>query len=852
MSDHRGNNFSSRSPHNTRNANNTSYARSNRYSSLDEEDDEYESQSRYSSSQQRAAGTASNGNNVNGNNSQNSNLINVPWDLYELKRRPRYGTFCTVLSTIGSVITFARNLCFNILFILLLIVLFCGYSAFQSFKENGFMLDGKTPIDDGSLPQAEVLYFDLDGNISELPFASSQLSNLQRQLELSLYGRKSHELISIEKALHLVATDPQIKKVVISVDGMGPMSLSMAERLGHAMDQAKGPAKNREVVVTGMNISQAAYALAAHANKVILDPLGSIDLKGIAMSSLYFKDFLDRFEITPYIFRAGHFKSAVEPFMLNNMSPDVRKAYQAIAFKSWDIYQKSIQKNRTLKSTNLLPDAAVYANWLTQFKGDLAHMQLAQGLVDEVKPADDYMIDLSQEVNVDADFPYLPAIITYQDYLARYHMHSEKQKSINNALAARGSSHAAAITTANATVAATSATALTASAVDATTAVASKAVSETLGAASSASSVDATGLTSSVSATGLTSSVSTASTVPVATIASVTNALRADDPVTSSDSSDATSSKNPVVRFPKAMFKRNNSKNGTRGNEVKVIYGIGEITDYSDNPQAFTYDNIAPLIEDAQNDAQVGAVVLYLNSPGGSVTASEKIRRAFELFQTSGKPLIVSMNGTAASGAYWIASQADNIFATESTITGSIGVFGLGFGVHKLLNHYGAYQDGVVTNDLALSAVAKEMPVAQQRMLSLSVEHTYRQFIELVSRNRGLKVNEYEIFGEGQIFLADEARTIGLVDEIGDIHEAIDFAAKRAGIRKELLQVTHVAPDANRELGGLEGLFFGLATAYLPEQVTYTLLELKKQSQLFAAPDNKSIMAISPVSEPLL
>ena len=131
------------------------------------------------------------------------------------------------------------------------------------------------------------------------------------------------------------------------------------------------------------------------------------------MTSLYFKDMLEKAQITPYIFRAGHFKSAVEPFMLNAMSPDVRREYQAIAFKSWDIYKKSIgaRSKIAVKSREILPEANIYAQWIRRYGGDRAQLQLAQGLVDEIMPLNLYYEELSEQVNADYDRPYRLSLI---------------------------------------------------------------------------------------------------------------------------------------------------------------------------------------------------------------------------------------------------------------------------------------------------------------------------------------------------------------------------------------------------------------------------------------------------------
>ena len=792
-------------------------------------------------------------------NGPSAAMVNVPWDLYELRRRPRHGALCNLLLGIGSVITFIRNLVFNLIFLLLIFFFFGAYTLVQSIQESGLFFGSDSGISEisASALQAEVLYFDLNGAISEIPFGSSQLSSLQRQLEFSLYGRQSHEIVAIENALKLVADDSSIKKVVISLEGMGPLTLSMAERIGKAMDIAKGKDNAREVVVLGLNISQTAYALAAHADKIIVDSLGGVNMRGIALSSLYFKDLLERFEITPYIFRAGHFKSAVEPFMLNGMSADVRREYQAIAFKSWDIYQRSVIKERMIKTPTLLPAATTYVQWLEQFKGDLPEMQKVQGLVDEVKSADQYLMELSREVNVDAEAPYRPAIITYQDYLLRHHFKTTGNNRVGSLSQIEVPTQTAALQSLESAQLTHAAKTLTSALL--TAATVSSDGSDNKGNTFLGSTLVET-LTAGTSYLAAVISDATAKATHTANTSTTHFKVAQENPATNQSEpalqqgGDVASARSSSSSTSNSGSTRTTGRLKVLGNKVAVIYGVGEITDISDNVNAFTYDNVAPLIEEAQNDESVGAVVLYLNSPGGSVIASEKIRRALELYQSSGKPLIVSMNGTAASGAYWIASQADTIFATPSTITGSIGVFGIGFGAHRLLNRYGAYQDGVVTNDLALTAIADEMPATQQRMLSLSVENTYRNFIELVARNRGLKVNEYEIFAEGQIFLADDAQSIGLVDELGDLQDAIKYAATAAQIKDGDLHVQHYAPGESNMGTGLEQILFGLSAKFLPDELTYSLMEVREQSKFLKAVaaqgQNPSLMAISPLTEP--
>lgn len=781
--------------------------------------------------------------------------IQVPWDKYELKKRSDHGPVCNVMLTIGSWITFARNFVFNIIFLLLMFFVFGGYMAVQSLKENGISFSSTTADQINAIAdKAEVLYFDLNGPISEMPFSSSQIDVLQRELESALYGKMSHELVAIEKALELSANDSTIKKVIISVDGMNPVSLSVAERIGSAMELAKAKDKraegsdfSREVVVVGTAISQSAYAIAAHADKIVMDSLGEVDLRGISMTSLYFKDLLEKAQITPYIFRAGHFKSAVEPFMLNAMSPDVRSEYQAIAFKSWDIYKKSIgaRSKIAVKSREILPEANVYAQWIRRYGGDRAQLQLAQGLVDEIKPLNLYYEELSEQVNADYDRPYRPAIITYQDYLMRHHALTSGKKA--GALSQIEVRPAAIISSMKSIMANSTSVSPLSSA--AATLSKSTDVASAASAITSAASANTVGAATSVADAGSAAKLQANGYNYTANGTDRSYDRGAEDNRTSLQFSDIEA----ISEAKRQIERRLKEGKKPSSNTVAVIYGIGEITDYPERPSDFAYDNIAPQIEEAMMNDNIAAVVLYLNSPGGSVIASEKIRRSLEALQKyTVKPIIVSMNGTAASGAYWIGSQAEKIFATQSTITGSIGVFGLSFGAHRLLNKYGAYQDGVATNELAQAPIAKEMPYSQQMMYNLAVEKTYKDFVELVAKNRGLKANTYEIFAEGQIFLAEEAQTLGLVDEVGNLSDAIAYAAKQAGIDPNRLRVRHMSPASQNELGGFESLLFGLSNAYLPPEFTEAMLMLRQNSKMLKKDGSNNLMAISPITDPKL
>lgn len=704
---------------------------------------------------------------------------------YEIVRKTQHGPACRFILGIGAVITFARNVVFNFIFVLLMGFLFFGYLGLSSFKESfDNWASGNLQQYTKLAPDAQVLCLDLTGTISEMPFGSTGLDQLQREIEYSLYGRQSHELLAIEKALQLVHYDPLIKKVLIKIDGMGNLSLSMTERIGQAMEfaKAKGTIHPHEVVVVGTVFSQTAYALAAHADKVVLDPLGEIDFKGLTLSSLFFKDLLEKANVTPYVFRAGHFKSAVEPFILNGMSYDVKKEYEAVAYKSWSLYKDIVLTRDKIKNKDVLPDAQTYVSWLERFNGDRAKLQQAEGFVDAVMPLESYYQELAQEVAADGDDPHRPAMITYQDYLLRYYVNTQGEGTVGS-----------------------------------------------LG------------------------------SIPTPQIAESGNnrSYRINVEQLTQQLSPAQTPEEANTKL-QDFYKQTLGMLPQSGKRIEVIYGLGEIVDYTEKATDFTPDNIVPLLDRARLDDDVLGVVLYINSPGGSVTASEKIRRAVEEFQSSKKPIYVSMNGTAASGAYWISCQADKLFATPTTITGSIGVFGLSFGAHKLLNKYGAYQDGVSTNELAQPALGKELPESQQALLNMNVEKTYKNFITLVAANRKLDVMAYPRYAEGQIFLAEDAKNIGLIDDVGSLNDTIENMQKALLADSKLklkdkVAVEHVSPTSLVELGGIESLLFGLSAKYLPEQITEALIEVKQQSRLLKGPhQDQAVLAISPLGEPKL
>ncbi len=243
--------------------------------------------------------------------------------------------------------------------------------------------------------------------------------------------------------------------------------------------------------------------------------------------------------------------------------------------------------------------------------------------------------------------------------------------------------------------------------------------------------------------------------------------------------------------------------------QIAVIVGQGTIVDGREAVGVMGGDAYAQLLRQVRNDEAVKAVVLRLDSPGGSAWASELIRRELELTRAAGKPVIVSMSSVAASGAYWIASAADEIWASPATLTGSIGVFGIFPEIAQPLKELGIHVDGVATSSLA-AALDPRRPLSAEaaQTLQLGVDHAYRRFIDIVARGRGMEASDVDAVARGRVWLGAAAQQLGLVDQLGGLDDALAAAAERAEL--EDYEVVWPEPGIGlrerllRKLGSLE------------------------------------------------
>ena len=212
-----------------------------------------------------------------------------------------------------------------------------------------------------------------------------------------------------------------------------------------------------------------------------------------------------------------------------------------------------------------------------------------------------------------------------------------------------------------------------------------------------------------------------------------------------------------------------------------IVVARGTILDGTQPAGKIGGDSTAALIRQARNDDDVKAIVLRVDSGGGSAFASEVIRRECEAARAAGKPVIASMGSVAASGGYWISTSSDQIWAHPSTITGSIGIFGMIPTYQRpLAEHLGIHVDGIGTAPLAGVRLDRELPPEVGEVIQEIIEHGYREFLQRVADSRGMTTEEVDKVAQGRVWSGTDAYELGLVDHLGDLDDAVAAAAELA------------------------------------------------------------------------
>lgn len=218
--------------------------------------------------------------------------------------------------------------------------------------------------------------------------------------------------------------------------------------------------------------------------------------------------------------------------------------------------------------------------------------------------------------------------------------------------------------------------------------------------------------------------------------------------------------------------------------DIAIVVASGAIMDGAQPRGTVGGDTTAALLRQARNDDKVKAVVLRVDSPGGSAFASEVIRNEIEALKEAGKPVVASMSSLAASGGYWISMSADRIVAQPTTLTGSIGIFSVITTFEKGLNNLGIYTDGVGTSPFSDVGVTTGLSDGASQAFQMGIEHGYNRFIGLVSQSRDIPLENVDDVAQGRVWTGQDALEFGLIDKIGDFDDAVKLAAELAKVEQ--------------------------------------------------------------------
>jgi protease-4 len=475
-------------------------------------------------------------------------------------------------------------------------------------------------------------------------------------------------------AVDLAREDLRIKALLLDFSKLQSAGLSKLQDIGSALKRFRESGK--PVIAAADYYTQRNYYLAAHSDRIYLNPMGGVLLTGFGIYQNYYKTALDKLMVRLHVFRVGSYKSALEPFMRNNMSEFDKEANSALLDVLWESYKRDVAGGRGIEPAAIDDYVNHFPEKLAASAGDAAKLALAFGLVDELKTGDQVQEELIQLAGEDSS------------------KHTFRQ-------------------------------------------------------------------------------------------------VRFDD-------------------YLKAA--RPARKSGESEPKVGVIVAQGVILEGTQPAGKIGGASLSSLIRQARQDETIRAVVLRIDSPGGSAWASDAIRRELELTKLAGKPVVVSMGSVAASGGYWIATGAEEIWAAPTTITGSIGIFSAFPTFERSLETVGIFNDGVGTTRLADAFnPSRPMNALMAEALNQIMGQGYSTFLSRVAEGRRMTAEAVERIAEGRVWAGQTACDLGLVDKLGSLGEAIASAAKKAGLEKYSIDYLQ-QPLTRRErlLKQLNELFMGL------------------------------------------
>ncbi|ECD4506765.1 signal peptide peptidase SppA [Salmonella enterica subsp. enterica] len=559
------------------------------------------------------------------------------------------------------VLNFVREMVLNLFFIFLVLV---GVGIWMQIGNGS----------NSEQTARGALLLDISGVIVDKPSTNHRLGALGRQLFGASSDRlQENSLFDIVNAIRQAKDDRNITGIVLDLKNFTGADQPSMRYIGKALREFRDSGK--PVFAVGENYSQGQYYLASFANKIWLSPQGQVDLHGFATNGLYYKTLLDKLKVSTHVFRVGTYKSAVEPFIRDDMSPAAREADSRWIGELWQNYLHTVSANRQISPQQLFPGAQAIIDGLTSVGGDTAKYALDHKLVDALASSADVEKALTKQFGWSKTENNYRAI-SYYDY----------------------------------------------------------------------------------------------------------------------------SLKTPA----------------DTGGTIAVIFANGAIMDGEETPGNVGGDTTASQIRDVRLDPKVKAIVLRVNSPGGSVNASEVIRAELAAARAAGKPVVVSMGGMAASGGYWISTPANYIVASPSTLTGSIGIFGVINTVENSLSSIGVHSDGVSTSPLADISMTKALSPEVQQMMQLSIEYGYKRFITLVADARKRTPEQIDKIAQGHVWTGEDAKANGLVDSLGDFDDAVAKAAELAKLKQWHLDYYQDEPTV---LDMVMDSMTGSVRAMLPETI---------------------------------
>lgn len=527
---------------------------------------------------------------------------------------------------------FFKQTCASLIGSLLGLIIFSGVGSLGLL----FLIIAATAKD--TSPQVKdksMLVFDLSMKITDSQPSANDF------LQKTLTG-VDEEQITLRKVIETVEKaqrDPRIVGIYIDATKSGTASslgYASLKEIRQALDKFR--ASGKKIIAYSTDWNEREYYLSSVADKIVLNPVGMMEINGLSSQPIFLTGALEKYGIGVQVVRVGKFKGAVEPFLLDKLSPENRQQTQKLLDDVWGEWRTSVGKSRKIQPEKL----QAIANNQAILESTAAK---ANGLVDQIAYQDEVFADLKNLTASDED--------------------DKNFRQIN--------------------------------------------------------------MTDYVEVPG------------------------------------------------KSMGVERNSEN-----KIAVVYAEGEIVDGKGEDGQIGGDRFAQIFRKIRQDEDVKSVVLRINSPGGSATASEIIQREIKLTREV-KPVIISMGDVAASGGYWIASDSNRIFAEKNTITGSIGVFGILFNGEKLANNNGITWDTVKTAQFADTQTAARPKSPQELALyQRSVNRIYNMFINKVAEGRKLPQQKVAEIAQGRVWSGVAAKQIGLVDDIGGLNVAIEYAAKAA------------------------------------------------------------------------